>query len=713
MTLEPDGAIPPPGPPLHLSVVSDVSNIGVQWEPPAETYGNIRNYIVSWAVLPNFTDFTSIIDDDVTMSIIPAQGLAGQCGKDYSLFPESNVTITFPEFQKGNQLQPGVICTWTFKTLDKYSLGVIFHELKLSGSAHSNDCFDSYIDISGIGRLCNRSHQGQHVRTDLRILKVTLKTGRQSGGQGFKITIRSVVLLPGPPSNIKLRTSDHAIIISWQPPRENTLSITAYRIRYGVIAQKSHYLITVGHNMRYFAINTKRFEGKLMEIYLSAVIGMEQGKISEKYFARATCRRRIHLNGTNSVNITSPGYPRAYPSNIICTWYITSENNVMSSVTYLDFRLEYTSFCSSDYVTFSLKNNAEHQCSRMKMPKTVYTVAQNFTVTFVTDGQNEFAGFCIQIKSEDVSVKNDLSTTEGAITKTKYMDDSSRKFKSSVDRPLTTTTLMTSPMAERNITSPPKTSVETTDKVEVTTTIDTTEPNFTSRNNSQLLVQANTDLSTMPTLSNQEASTYDPGVTVQYTPNVSPAYVAELIAPYSDSSRSKSAVNTEEKGSEDDNDNPIVLAVILSLISCGAVFVILTCCVRWRRRHEQRKINVETAGRYQVTNIELHDILRNQTRTGSQYSNYRACVSEDETVYAKRYLESIPEYHEDCLHRKKDDKKNERKRCNSFPFCFSARRRKIHKEIQNSLTLFGFIEDKQALERTLNRRYHLQRTNSL
>jgi hypothetical protein len=39
--------------------------------------------------------------------------------------------------------------------------------------------------------------------------------------------------------------------------------------------------------MRQFAINTNKFEGKLVEIYLSAVSGTVEGTVSKKLIARA------------------------------------------------------------------------------------------------------------------------------------------------------------------------------------------------------------------------------------------------------------------------------------------------------------------------------------------------------------------------------------------------------------------------------------------
>lgn len=209
-----------------------------------------------------------------------------ECGKKYDLFPGSNVTVISPTFHSGNHIKPGVFCKWTIKTFEKYSLQVYFDELDIS-EGDSNNCVDIYIDISGVGRVCGHSHTGKRVRTSLQSVQVTLKSGETSGGRGFRISFKSVVLLPGPPTRVSVTTSDHAIKMSWEPPRENTLPITAYRIRYGVISNKQQLLVTVGQNMLQFAINTDRYEGKLMTINVCAAIGMEEGETSKAIFVRA------------------------------------------------------------------------------------------------------------------------------------------------------------------------------------------------------------------------------------------------------------------------------------------------------------------------------------------------------------------------------------------------------------------------------------------
>ena len=65
-------AFSPPGSPQNVSLLADNRNIAVSWEPPTETYGNIRRYIVTWAILPDFQDVPTkvIVNGDVTMAFI-------------------------------------------------------------------------------------------------------------------------------------------------------------------------------------------------------------------------------------------------------------------------------------------------------------------------------------------------------------------------------------------------------------------------------------------------------------------------------------------------------------------------------------------------------------------------------------------------------------------------------------------------------------------
>ena len=48
--------------------------------------------------------------------------------------------------------------------------------------------------------------------------------------------------------------------------------------------------------------------------------------------------------------ITSPGYPRAYPHNRLCTWTIVAPEGRRVSLEILDFDIEGFGFCQADVV---------------------------------------------------------------------------------------------------------------------------------------------------------------------------------------------------------------------------------------------------------------------------------------------------------------------------------------------------------------------------
>lgn len=119
---------------------------------------------------------------------------------------------------------------------------------------------------------------------------------------------------------------------------------------------------------------------------------------NSKLFFQA-CVRHISVSPAIDVNITSPGYPSSYPRNIVCIWLVSSSSRDDLSVTYLDFRLQDTIFCSSDYVIFSFKPYFQPECSKKLVPVTVETNSNNFTLKFVADNEIESAGFFLQIST--------------------------------------------------------------------------------------------------------------------------------------------------------------------------------------------------------------------------------------------------------------------------------------------------------------------------
>ena len=69
-----------PGAPQNVRLLADNRNIAVSWDPPTETDGNIRRYIVTWAILPNFQDLPAkvIVDGNVTAAFIAINNDVGR-----------------------------------------------------------------------------------------------------------------------------------------------------------------------------------------------------------------------------------------------------------------------------------------------------------------------------------------------------------------------------------------------------------------------------------------------------------------------------------------------------------------------------------------------------------------------------------------------------------------------------------------------------------
>ena len=61
-----------PGRPINVTLLADDHNIAVSWEPPPNYNGIIQRYIITWAILPNFTDvsYRNLVDGNLTVSFI-------------------------------------------------------------------------------------------------------------------------------------------------------------------------------------------------------------------------------------------------------------------------------------------------------------------------------------------------------------------------------------------------------------------------------------------------------------------------------------------------------------------------------------------------------------------------------------------------------------------------------------------------------------------
>ncbi|KAH3860264.1 hypothetical protein DPMN_023158 [Dreissena polymorpha] len=760
-----------PGAPINLFVVSDSNNIGVQWEPPTETYGIIQKYIVSYAILPNITEVNTILNGDVTMALIAVRPFPGRlfkirvsaendagigpaslpkyvrtnCGKKFDISPQSNVTLLSPGFDDATGLPAGVLCEWNFETVQKYSLRIIFHELDLldnsylqsdllRGISDRRNCTENYINITGIPQICRIPYTGYLLDTNSDSISILLKTSVQ-GSRGFKLTVHSDIRLPGPPTHIATSASDHAIFVAWDEPREITFPITAYHFRYGINSVPNALLIVVGANMRQFSINTDKYQGKIVHLNISAVIGEKEGQMSRTFYIRAPCVRRINVEFSQPVNISSPGYPSSYPSNVICVWQVTLPVSTALRMTFFDFRLEDTQFCSSDYITLSSDYPLQPRCSKMTLPMTLALDVNAFNLTFHSDNINEYPGFLIGInateRESDVAIAMTSPMTSSFIPK-KITESDGENI--ATENNVTNITTNTHKHVSDLSTAQPDNSPETESKNSSSYT-----PSMTSLSNESSF--------TLPTtLAYYNVNLTQAGPTKQTSPNNStPDPLASQI-PASTPIKTltsttmtlptTSIVNVEETTTnnnyaiynstsvasafQSDDVIPetieVTVTIVLSLVGAMLLvsLVIAYTCVR--RARGKFRIHASGVGRISRP-IELHDIIVNP-KDQSQALNYSTFLAHayGQTGNSRgRKPEPVcntPEHANGWGYYHRSNERP-RKRRYSFPCCFSAQQQNINREIDRTLASFAFIEDTVALESALYRKLRLRRTNSL
>ncbi|KAL3886666.1 hypothetical protein ACJMK2_026646 [Sinanodonta woodiana] len=187
--------------------------------------------------------------------------------------------------------------------------------------------------------------------------------------------------------------------MTWAPPTELTLSVTAYVIDYSVLPDGPTLSIVLGPNKFYFAISTTRFEGKLLVIRITARTENVKGDASQPLYVRAPCHRTIDVDHGVEKNISSPNYPGQYPAGIICTWSIRTNLEPTLAAKFLDFQLDDSSFCSSDYITLSI--NPDQRLCGVITPFTFEAVGSTLDVKFVSDGEKQKRGFLLQVRSKE------------------------------------------------------------------------------------------------------------------------------------------------------------------------------------------------------------------------------------------------------------------------------------------------------------------------
>lgn len=221
-------------------------------------------------------------------SVIIAGLFVPECGQTYSVLPGNEITVTSPGFSRNKPLQPGVLCKWNIRTTDKYLLILIFKTLNLTSDHNFNiSCRDSFVSITDATKLCQMTSSNETIYSHQSNATILLKTGNHASGKGFKLSVTSVMKLPGSPEQVKLQTLEHAVMLSWKPPAENTLPITAYHIRYSVVFVRKSFLVTVSASMRYYVVNTRTYEGQMMKFNITALIGRKEGEVSNTLYARA------------------------------------------------------------------------------------------------------------------------------------------------------------------------------------------------------------------------------------------------------------------------------------------------------------------------------------------------------------------------------------------------------------------------------------------
>lgn len=149
------------------------------------------------------------------------------------------------------------------------------------------DCSLSFVSIENDIKVCSMESPSRSVNTNKSNVTVVLRTGNKAGGNGIKFSVKSTVKIPGPPENIKLRTLENAVMLSWQPPVGMTLFVTSYNIRYCVLATQKSFMVTVSKSMRQYTVNTKLYEGRLIQFNISALISKTEGRLSKTLYARA------------------------------------------------------------------------------------------------------------------------------------------------------------------------------------------------------------------------------------------------------------------------------------------------------------------------------------------------------------------------------------------------------------------------------------------
>ena len=112
------------------------------------------------------------------------------------------------------------------------------------------------------------------------------------------------------------------------------------------------------------------------------------------------CGGTIMLPGGagSSQTISSPNFPKNYPSSVDCRWTILADNNSRVKITFLSFDIEAGSSCRYDSVSILDGSKKQALCGK-SIPGPFESTSNNVTIQFKSDHSVQKKGFQAIISS--------------------------------------------------------------------------------------------------------------------------------------------------------------------------------------------------------------------------------------------------------------------------------------------------------------------------
>lgn len=144
------------------------------------------------------------------------------------------------------------------------------------------------------------------------------------------------------------------------------------------------------------------------DYYSDGLFNLEWNEVSQKRMqiknetqtTNCTQNSIVYLNNVTSVNISSPGYPYGYETNLNCTWILKPDQVGFHAVfTFLEIDMEDSVDCLSDYVKVSSSNDLSNykllNKSCQMTPNQMLQIQGDpyLKVNFISDYYNNRTGF--------------------------------------------------------------------------------------------------------------------------------------------------------------------------------------------------------------------------------------------------------------------------------------------------------------------------------